>query len=84
MADDNVTQITSKATANDQPKAKAKATKLVTFVSREKEPVAFPVAGYNPTRRFQDMRLVWEVSADDVERFKRHHHVQSNRVIEGK
>ncbi len=54
---------------------------IVWFESRENEPSEFDVAGYRATRTFGDGRIYWGVPPDDVERFSKHHHVVTGRVV---
>ena len=53
----------------------------VWFESREKEPSQFSVANISSIRNFNSGRLEWEVAADDVERFEKHHFVMNARVV---
>ncbi len=57
------------------------AAKAVWYESREKEPAMFPVAGIGCIRNFQNGRLEYEVSADDVERFEQNHFVVNGRIV---
>jgi len=53
---------------------------VVTFVSREKEPVQFSVMGISPTRS-PDGRLEWEVPEDKADSFQTHHHCHIQRIL---
>ena len=55
--------------------------KTVWYESREKEPSMFPVADIAAIRNFQTGRLEYEVDADDVERFEKHHFVMNARIV---
>lgn len=75
---------TGAAAASAKKKAAAEAERLasqVIFTSRIKEPTQFDVANISPTRDFGTGKLIYVVEEDDVERFERHHHVQSGRII---
>lgn len=64
------------------PKKSAK--KDAIFISREKEPMQFSILGIRARRDDARSRLVFEVPAELVERFRRHHHVLIGRVQEEK
>ena len=61
-------------------KAKAKP-EVVWFESREKEPSMFDCMDINSILNFSNGRLEWEVPAEMVERFNRHHHVVMGRIV---
>ena len=55
---------------------------VVFYVSAyDPEPSAFEVAKLKPFRQFSSGKLVWAVPADDAERFERHHHFVTGRVV---
>ena len=51
------------------------------YESREKEPYSFICADYKPIRNFTSGRLEWEIPAEDIDRFERHHFVEIGRVV---
>ena len=63
-----------------KPKPKSKSREPITFESREKEASMFKVMDIRPTRNFSTGRLEWEVPADTVELFEKHHFVMNGRI----
>lgn len=73
-----------KAPAKKKPDAAepdAAGPEYVMFESRDREPTMFAVAGVKPRRNFSNGRLEFRVRADDVERFRKNHHVNNGRII---
>lgn len=72
-----------KARAKSQPKAKKSAAKAdVLFISSTIEAHAYNVMGIQPRWDGARERLIWSVPADRAERFRKHHHVVTGRVVE--
>lgn len=76
------TRTSRKAPAKKKPDAaEPDAAGYVMFESRDREPTMFTVAGVKPRRNFSNGRLEFRVRADDVERFRKNHHVNNGRII---
>lgn len=54
------------------------------FISAERESHMFSVCGVSAIRDPSGNKLMWEVPADKVEAFSRHHHVVTNRIVKAK
>lgn len=84
MSDDTpYTKAVTEALTAEKPKRKAAiepTSTEVEFVSREVEAAVFEIMDIRPARR-DDRRLVWSVPAPMAERFARHHHVVTGRVV---
>ena len=81
MSDDTpYTKAVSAALAEKPKRKAAEPVGPVDFISREPEAQIFEIMGLRPARR-EDQRLIWSVPADIAERFARHHHVVTGRVV---
>jgi hypothetical protein len=60
-------------------KSSTKTDLTLPFISKERESHQFTILGIRPTRR-GDNRLQFNVPADLVDRFMKHHHVESGRI----
>lgn len=68
-----------KAPKQKAPKQKAPEPPVI-FESAERESHQFSICGINPSRNQSGHKLVYEVPADILDRFERHHHIKSGRV----
>lgn len=82
MSDAPYTKAVTEALTAEKPKRKSAEPVAadVIYISREIEPSVFEIMDIRPARR-DDRRLVWNVPAEIAERFARHHHVVTGRVV---
>jgi len=84
-----IEEIIASAQTEEAPKRQRKARAAssepssIDFVSKERESHQFQIIGIRPSRS-NDGRLHFEVPADEADRFSRHHHVVTGRVIRKK
>lgn len=82
MSDDAPYTKAVSAALTEKPKRKSAESSVgqVEYISREPEAQVFEIMELRPARR-EDRRLVWSVPAEIAERFARHHHVVTGRVV---
>lgn len=84
MSDDTpYTKAVTEALTAEKPKRKSATEQTSTeveFISREAEAAVFEIMDIRPARR-DDRRLVWSVPGDLADRFARHHHCVTGRVV---